>query len=487
LAPASSRPPHPGTEMSPSPTGSGVTRGLDWDGGGRTPERDSLYYTEDGPHGLLLRVEVALQALAEGRTRAAGGAEDAAELRRRIAGLERHLNVDLREVQENVVEHAAMYANCPEVLGGMLQLVFCLDLLRQWLSERDARAKESEQRVEALASQFGECELRLGELVSEVKACGQRAKALELAEDLKRATPQRSVHEHRESGLSLASGGSPKTSDVSTKMFQVDLEALEDMDECLPLCTNAAADFDMVSLEDLRRENAELRARLEERPGFPVAEQQPTPVPPAPVQPVVLLSQTPVPVPVLPTAPAQSLLVSLEKLEPMLASLPVDAVPGMLELQEEACEAYGRLRSIVLEAAAAPDHQTGTVPGQSGDLRGAVPWTYRSSCGTSDVQGAADSPSTHALVAGAQAYSNVGVNQGGTHSVAGPPLVCGGPIGHGGGVVDFPTALPQLGVGGSTGGTFTLPGSAGTGGSSTVPSARIAVHPGVVMGRSHLW
>eukprot|EP00929_Paragymnodinium_shiwhaense_P074789 TRINITY_DN38277_c0_g1_i2.p1 TRINITY_DN38277_c0_g1~~TRINITY_DN38277_c0_g1_i2.p1 ORF type:complete len:195 (-),score=41.44 TRINITY_DN38277_c0_g1_i2:85-669(-) len=40
----------------------------------------------------------------------------------------------------------------------------------------------------------------------------------------------------------------------------------------------------------------------------------------------------------------------LDQLEPVLASLPVEVVPGMAELQEEACDAFGRLRMVLWEA-----------------------------------------------------------------------------------------------------------------------------------------
>ena len=73
---------------------------------------------------LRLRSEAALQALAAGR-RVAKGAQAVEELRKALEDVAPKLRVDLREVQESVIEHAAMYAKNPEVLGGMLHLVFC--------------------------------------------------------------------------------------------------------------------------------------------------------------------------------------------------------------------------------------------------------------------------------------------------------------------------------------------------------------------------
>eukprot|EP00931_Biecheleriopsis_adriatica_P058681 TRINITY_DN34998_c0_g2_i1.p1 TRINITY_DN34998_c0_g2~~TRINITY_DN34998_c0_g2_i1.p1 ORF type:complete len:154 (+),score=31.26 TRINITY_DN34998_c0_g2_i1:57-464(+) len=68
------------------------------------------------------------------------------------------------------------------------------------------------------------------------------------------------------------------------------------------------------------------------------------------------------------------MLASLEQLEPLLAAMPASTdLQG--ELQEEACEAYGRLRTTLLEAAELPHANAVTVPGdQSLPSRQQVPF-----------------------------------------------------------------------------------------------------------------
>ena len=48
------------------------------------------------------------------------------------------LDLDLREMQESILENTAMYAKNPEVLGSMIHLVFGLDVMSQWLTARDS-------------------------------------------------------------------------------------------------------------------------------------------------------------------------------------------------------------------------------------------------------------------------------------------------------------------------------------------------------------
>lgn len=48
------------------------------------------------------------------------------------------LDLDLREVQESILENTAMYAKNPEVLGSMIHLVFGLDVMSQWVTARDS-------------------------------------------------------------------------------------------------------------------------------------------------------------------------------------------------------------------------------------------------------------------------------------------------------------------------------------------------------------
>merc|ERR1712232_196935 len=64
-------------------------------------------------------------------------------------------------------------------------------------------------------------------------------------------------------------------------------------------------------------------------------------------------------------APPERMLIWLEELEPMLAMLPVGVVPGMEHIQEDACEAYGRLREALWAAASTQHPQMATLPGGS--------------------------------------------------------------------------------------------------------------------------
>ncbi|CAE8627811.1 unnamed protein product, partial [Polarella glacialis] len=107
------------------------------------------------PTGLRLRAETALRALADGRTRLASGLDSVDLLRGQLDEAGTRWDLDLREVQESTVEHTAMYARNPEVLGGMLHLVFCLDLVNQWLEQRDSEAEELREQLAALRGAGG--------------------------------------------------------------------------------------------------------------------------------------------------------------------------------------------------------------------------------------------------------------------------------------------------------------------------------------------
>lgn len=201
------------------------------------------------------------------------------------------------------MEHAAMYAKNPEVLGGMLHLVFCLDLVHQWVQSRDDQIKEMEQNLHKAQQSMVQCTSLMDQLSLDVRGCKESLAALE-----------------RVSRDATHPGGSAQRSQRA-----------------------------QAAQEELLRQNAELRAELEsaKKAASLRARRDAT----------------------VTDAPVQTLLQSLEQLEPLLAAMP--AGPGVIELQEEACEAYGRLRGALLEAAAIPE-----VPSWPGDPgRSASSWS----------------------------------------------------------------------------------------------------------------
>jgi len=287
-----------------------------------------LQAEREDPRVLLRRVEAALQTLSDGRARVAAGAEAVEQLRRQLDKVRTPLALDLREVQESVVEHAAMYARSPEVLGGMLHLVFCFDLVRAWLSERDFEAQTLERRISDVEGQVGACRQYLREVEVEARACGERAASLALAADLGRIS-----HGSRQRAAANAH------CEVAVQAEECWLEpsAITGVDNAARTAREAEA---LVALKELQLENADLRAKLASKE-------------------VAGLRW-----PSLATAaasPAQGLVEALEQFEPMLASLPLG--PEMVELQEEACDAYGRLRSVLLEAASMPQPIAAMLPG----------------------------------------------------------------------------------------------------------------------------
>jgi len=291
----------------------------------------------EDPRVLLHRAEAALQTLSDGRARVAAGAEAVEQLRRQLDQVRTPLALDLREVQESVVEHAAMYARNPEVLGGMLHLVFCFDLVRAWLSERDDSAQALERRLRHVEGQLAACRQYLREVEGEARACGERAAALALAADLGRISQvsrqRAAANAHREVAVQADEHWSSKPS------------AIDGADLTTGTTREAEA---LLALQDLQLENAQLRAKL--------AFQEATPPPDLRVTAPRQAS-----LPTLSTSPAQGLVEALEQLEPMLASLPLG--PEMVDLQEEACDAYGRLRSVLLEAASMPQSTAAMLPG----------------------------------------------------------------------------------------------------------------------------
>lgn len=321
-----------------------VSGGEDADGGA-SEDASSL-------QSLTFRARAALKALSDGRIRTVGDLNAVSDLQQRLTDLVTKFSllgdgIDLREVQESVVEHAAMYAKSREVFGGMLQLVFCLDTIRTWLEQRDDVVRDALVELGRLRHECQDGVNRISEMSTEVKA-------LESTE----ASPTHANMDMldkavgRVSAMSTASGmQSSPAQDV--KMFNVDLQALE----------MEAADETRKRLQDLEQENVELRNRLAEataeaaaactaaETAKQAAEESAAAAAEAAQRHQALLAALPTLSSPEPT-PESSALVVLEKLEPMLVALPVGRVPGMSELQEEACETYGRLRSLLIKAAA---------------------------------------------------------------------------------------------------------------------------------------
>ena len=234
---------------------------------------------------LRHRAESALKTLAEGRRRLAHGQEAVTQLLEDLDALkDSGLDLNLREVQESILEHTAMYAKNPEVLGSMIHLVFGLDLMSQWLTARDQELDTNVQHLHVL---------------------------------------QEELLKHRR-----------QLEDLTSELHQLKLEAVTgSTSRARPSSASAVKDFSTKELEELRRENQELRQQLRERPKsgsgsytgswrFGADWSQ------------------------IGTGMVQC----LEQLEPMLATMPNDA--GFLDLQEEACEAYYELRRILLQAVA---------------------------------------------------------------------------------------------------------------------------------------
>lgn len=388
---------------------------------------------EDGPRELLVRVEAALRTLGEGRAKATGGLEAVGDLRRRLGELAVGLNIDLREVQESVVENAAMYANCPEVLGGMLQLVFCLDLVRAWFSEQQSRSHSLEQRVNDVENNLSECDALLEGVANETRICAERVATLEIAADFGRAIRFADGRPRHDSGCqeSLTSTlRHNRSSPTASERLSVDLRELdEDYDGMSPSVrtmvnseirmgmemqdasevvraldeanaalegmrhengnlrseleaaeANAPSVSSLAAMEKLMMENNELRAHAEaarashrapavaleelRRENSTLRTQLAAVSAAATAAAAGKASPTPRPSPRPGAPPSEGLLSTLELLEPLLAALPVGVVPGMCELQEEACEAYARLRSLLLEVVAAPLPQVNMVPGK---------------------------------------------------------------------------------------------------------------------------
>ena len=119
---------------------------------------------------LRLRSETVLKALAEGRWRLAHGQEAVAQLLEDLDELRKtKLGSDLREVQESILEHNAMYAKNPEVLGSMLHLVFGLDVMSQWLTSRDEELDERFRHLEKLQEDLVKHRCALEDLQMEVQ------------------------------------------------------------------------------------------------------------------------------------------------------------------------------------------------------------------------------------------------------------------------------------------------------------------------------
>jgi len=313
-----------------------------------------LQVEREDPRILLRRVEAALQALSDGRARIAAGAEAVEQLRCQLDRVRTPLGLDLREVQESVVEHAAMYARNPEVLGGMLHLVFCFDLVREWLSERDGNAQALERRLRDVEGQLGVCREYLLEVEGEARACSERAAALALAADLGRISQGSRQRAAANAHCEVA---------VQADEHCLEPVAIDGADNAVRTAREAKA---LLLLKDSKREISQLQTKL--------ACQEELLAENAHLQAKLASNEVAglrrAPLATTAASPAQGLVTALEQLEPMLASLPL--WPEMVELQEEACDAYGRLRSILLEAASMPQSIAAILPGSG---CGSQAWT----------------------------------------------------------------------------------------------------------------
>lgn len=317
--------------------------------------------TDEGSatNALLVRARAALQALSDGKVRAASGIDSVDELQDRLRALSgqktlRESGIDLREVQESVVEHAAMYANCSEVLGGMLQLVFCLDHFRNWLEQRDLDIQEGLAQLDTLRRDFEDSGARITQLGTEVRTCVERASEFELELATRAGDAASSLARSATLRSPLAAKSLRnvvRSPPGSGRFVSVDLHALEMSEE------NEQIEQNFRLVEELREEIKYLRDRLTAANAEAAAARNAAEVAKNAAEETAAAAATVLANRAAATAsnqelrPASSPLEILEQLEPLLAGLPVGIVPGMSELQEEACDVYGHLRSLLMKAA----------------------------------------------------------------------------------------------------------------------------------------
>lgn len=340
------------------------------------PPRDG---TAESLSALQVRAERALEALAESSAVSHGGLEAVAELQQRVKELAPRLGVDIREVQESVVEHAAMYANCPEVLGGMLQLVFCLDDVSSWRRDMEARAKFADQRVQDVEYQFRQQSDHISVLNAEVEDLVKRSAALTVAADFRRASRAAKGAQEEQEARGVARDAA-QTAEELARLREDNTELIARLAAAERSAGEAHAQVgDLASQVRVAQASADASAaeaaaaqaaaaRAEEAQATTQTSSGALPIPAAPLP----SSQFP---PC--TSAAEAMLLTLEQLEPMLAALSAGGAPELDELQEEACDAYGQLRAAVLEAVsmqaghAPPLAHDGHAPG-----RAASPGTF---------------------------------------------------------------------------------------------------------------
>lgn len=319
---------------------------------------------EDGgrkPQSLLRRLEAALRDLAEGKSRVAHGLTAVGELRQRLGDVAPRLGIDLRGVQESVVEHAATYAKSPEVLGCMLKLVWCLDLVSTWLGERDASAAELERRLNSVEGQIARCDATFADVRQEVKSCCESVAALDAQKEQEQLQLQSRLqelqHQLEEQGREHDRKLREQLLESQRKVQEQQEHLQERLQQLRQQHDDEKQQWNKVASEQITRALSDKAARssggaaeAEAAEAAAWMEAEHRAMPPRSAG----------------GGPVQALLLGLEQLEPSLASLPVGILPGMLELQEEACEAYTRLRDVLFEAAELPGGgaSLSTLPGQ---------------------------------------------------------------------------------------------------------------------------
>lgn len=333
----------------------------------------------NGPAALQRQAEQSLRALTESGGHAVAGAQAVAELRTKLAELQPRLGVDIREVQESLVQHAAMYTSCPEVLRGMLRLVSCLDVVRSWQLERDASAVVVERRLEALEEECRQHSAVSTALVAEVQRLGECAAAQALAVDLEEAARAAAEADaHAETAARVTDATEELRREVAILHSQL-LAAKRRAAEAETAERRIASEFAAAGGGFASPAGATAKTAI----GQESATRAPGASPAATAL-STTASATSQQTPWSPGSeeglPSQAMLATLEQMEPMLAALPAHIVPGMAELQEEACEAYSHLRSVVLKMTSIEHPPVAVRPGRA-SLCGGVPWASPAAVG----------------------------------------------------------------------------------------------------------
>lgn len=286
----------------------------------------------DGLRTTLVQLEGALKALSEGRFKGASGGEQANGMVGKLRAAAAPLGLDLRDVQEAVVEHSAMYANCPEVLGGMLKLTFCLDQVKDLLQRKDAQLQDAERRYEELETQFIQYSEQSATLYQQVGGERARVEALVRSWEL---DEERRTQDFRSTKSKITQ------QQQNNEQLHRECEMLrEQLEHSRAEVDTLAHRFDALSIEHevSKEQRAEMQKQIQDfQTGAksmayswtkPAATRSPRKHVHGLQEPVALWER---------------LLGDLEKLEPQLAALPpTDAQ----QINEAVCDAYGHLRSL---------------------------------------------------------------------------------------------------------------------------------------------